>query len=73
MTELEKDLENICFDEQDIKTQIQIIEKTLELYEREISYNDVLDQDHIDSLRKNLIKEELALEKMKDKYPEYFI
>lgn len=73
MTELEKDLKNICFDEEDIRTQIKIIESSMELFQREKDNSDILDDKHTDQLENLIDKENQSLQKMKDRYPEYFI
>jgi hypothetical protein len=72
MTDSENDF-NVSVEEQDVRTRIAIIERTIDLWQFELDVNGALDEDHIKSLEKNIKREHETLEKMKEMYPEYFI
>lgn len=56
----------------DIQVKIDIVRKSIDKYNRNLNYPH-FNEESLIKIRENLDREESNLQKLKDKYPEYFI
>jgi uncharacterized membrane-anchored protein YhcB (DUF1043 family) len=59
-------------EQRDVQTKIDIIRKSIDKYNRNLNYPH-FNEESLIKIRENLDREELNLQKLKDKYPEHFI
>lgn len=56
----------------DVQVKIDIVRKSIDKYNRNLNYPH-FNEESLIKIRENLDREESNLQKLKDKYPEYFI